>query len=286
MAAAAAAAEVDAVLDVCGIGDAVQRLRIVQNEGFGTLADFGLMDGDHDVVDMAKRLAGRPAATRVNLGTVQIKALQALVWWIHDRQTHGQALVGAEWTQAALTAARQSKRIDKEREKTDASVGDLVKFDPDIFETCEDAFKNLLAQKIGVAKVSLLYVVRARVVPAAFVDATEERLYQLQLAGAAFETDNRTVFRLLKEYLNNTAGWAWIEAFNDTEDGRDAFWAWADHYNGAGELSKRTELAKASIKTLHYKSETAMPFETFSEKLTRAMAVLDKDEQEKLKSQA
>ena len=139
-----AQAEVDAVLIVCGIVNAEHRQRLVAGEGFTTLEMFGIMDGDQDVVDMAKRLAGRPAASRVNLGTIQIKALQALVWWVHDRQTHGQPLVGAEFTQAALTAARQQKRIDKEKSETDASVSSLVKFDPDIFEVCDDTFRNFL----------------------------------------------------------------------------------------------------------------------------------------------
>ena len=69
-AAAAAAAQVDvhAVLTVCGITNPQERQRVIQNEGFHTIADIGMMDGDSDVVDMAKRLAGRPAAARVSLG--------------------------------------------------------------------------------------------------------------------------------------------------------------------------------------------------------------------------
>ena len=86
MAAAAAAAmvaqaEVDAVLVVCGIVNAQHRQQLVTSEGFTTLEMFGVMGGDQDVVDMAKRLAGRPTASRLNLGTIQIKALQPLVWW-------------------------------------------------------------------------------------------------------------------------------------------------------------------------------------------------------------
>ena len=126
-AAVAAQAEVHAVLTVCGIISPQDRQRIVMNEGFNTLEDFAVMDGDQDVVDMAKRLAGRPAASRVNLGTVQIKALQALIWWIHDRQTHGQPLVAADWDQAAMTAARVHKRIEKERPTLEATVSGLTR---------------------------------------------------------------------------------------------------------------------------------------------------------------
>ena len=36
------------------------------------------------------------------------------------------------------------------------------------------------------------------------------------------------------------------------EDGHEAFWAWAEHYNGQERLSKRIHLALATLKTLHY----------------------------------
>ena len=53
------------------------------------------MDGETDVLDMAKCLASRAVATYVDFGTVQIKWIQALVWWIHGRQTHNQQLIAS-----------------------------------------------------------------------------------------------------------------------------------------------------------------------------------------------
>ena len=46
-----------------------------------------------------------------------------------------------------------------------------------------------------------------------------------------------------------------------TVNGRGAFLAWANHYNGQGELSKRTAMAKARNKSLFYKYERSLPFE-------------------------
>ena len=82
---------------------------------------------------------------------------------------------------------------------------------------------------------------------------------------------------MLKQYLIKSPGWAWIERFNEMKKGRGAFWAWLDHYNGRGELSKRTHLALASLKMLHYKKEQLMPFEKYPENLIRYVATLDKD---------
>jgi hypothetical protein len=47
------------------------------------------------------------------------------------------------------------------------------------------------------------------------------------------------------------------------KNGRAAYQAWVNHwYNGQGELSKRTAMAKMQLDTLHYKNERSMPFET------------------------
>ena len=273
--------EVRAVLTVCGVADAVARERMIQHEGFTSLADLGEMDNDTDVSDMAKRMASRTVAEgRVNLGTVQIKKIQALIWWVRDRQKRGLALAAEDFDAEALESAKNSKRVEREREDADTSVKDLDKFDPDDFDIHEDAFLNLLASTTGAQKEPLRYVVRSEVPPAEFVDENERRMYQIQAVGVAFEEDNRKVYRLLKSFLINTPGWAWIEQFNPTENGQLAFRAWTAHYNGQGELSKRTSLAKARIKSLHYKNEHSMSFEKYTELLTKAFITLEKDPDE------
>jgi hypothetical protein len=185
-----------------------------------------VMEGDKDVLEMAKRMANRTVNDgRVVLGTVQIKRLQALVWWIRDHQRRGMAVVAGDFDVATMYGAMTSKSIEKERGGTDASIKDLAKFDPDDFDIHEDAFLNLLAQTTGTVKESLRYIVREQVAPAAFIDDREERMYQMSMTGPGFEEDNRAVYRLLKSYLIGTPGWAWIEPMNPRENGRAAFWA-------------------------------------------------------------
>ncbi len=69
---------------------------------------------------------------------------------------------------------------------------------------------------------------------------------------------------------------------NDRENGRAAFWAWFNHYNGQGELSKQTSLAKSRVESLHYKNEQRMSFEKYTELLTKCFTTLDKDPDERV----
>ena len=71
-------------LQVRGIYKCVACTGFIDNDGFNSLKDVGFIDGDMGMLEMANFLASRAVATCVNLGTVQIKRLRALVWWVHD----------------------------------------------------------------------------------------------------------------------------------------------------------------------------------------------------------
>ena len=98
-------------MQVCGISEHVAHTRLICNKGFKLLEDFVIMDGDTDVLEMAKRLSSRAVVTHMNLGTVQIKRLQALFWWIHDCQTHNQPLIATEFGQVSKKVVVTGKRI-------------------------------------------------------------------------------------------------------------------------------------------------------------------------------
>ncbi len=74
------------VLATCGVTNAAHRATLIEIEGLDSIAAFTSMGGDGDITEMAKRMASRPsvAAGRVILGTMQIKKLQALVYWVKD----------------------------------------------------------------------------------------------------------------------------------------------------------------------------------------------------------
>jgi hypothetical protein len=84
--------DIHAVLLICGIATEVHCTSIFVNEGFKSLMDFGLLS-KKDVYEMVKRMGSRTAvAGRAYVGTLQVKKLQALCYWVRDQQKHGQAL--------------------------------------------------------------------------------------------------------------------------------------------------------------------------------------------------
>ena len=77
--------ELNAVLRMCSIDDAMVHANIIARGGFNQLEDLGVLGTDTDVTEMAKRMAAHMLAEgQVLLGTVIIKCLQMLVWWMRD----------------------------------------------------------------------------------------------------------------------------------------------------------------------------------------------------------
>ena len=195
---------------------------------------------------------------------------------------HGQPIVAADFNAAAMHMSMEHKHIKKECGMTNASVKDLNKFNPDDFDVHEDAFLNLLAHTHGAHNEPICYIVHLMDVPMEFIDMVEEHMFQLPLVGLRFEEDNCVLFRKLKAFLIDTAGCIWIELFNVLKDGRSAFGAWSDHYNGCGKMSKCTALAQACIDSLQYKNECSMSFKKYTEFLTKVFTTLEKDKEEQL----
>lgn len=271
------------VLAACGLTQP-QCDVLVNQEGFTSIASMGVLGGDGDVLEMAKRLAGRTQVDgRVILGTVQIKNLQALVYWVKDKLKRGQPLNAADWDAQAIITTMTSKDVEKEAKDNyqAPSVQDLGKFKPEDFETFEEGILNIWARTRGAQGEDLRYVVRPDNPPAEFESEQQRRMFQLPLTGVAYDRDNATVFRDLKAMNLNTTGDPWIQPFESTEDGRGAWMAWTDHFNGQGELSKRINLAKTRLGNLHYKSERSMSFELFSARMQKYFQTLDKDPDER-----
>jgi hypothetical protein len=121
-------AELHSALSTCGIINGATRATIIAQEGFTEMSDLGILETDGDVTEMANRMAKRTVNDgRVTLGTVVIKHLQTLVWWIRDRQKRGLPLNAAEFTPEVLKEAAQMKTLRRELPDREPSIADLIR---------------------------------------------------------------------------------------------------------------------------------------------------------------
>ena len=108
----------------------------------------------------------------------------------------------------------------------------------------------------------------------------EKLMYQLPLAGQAFEQDNERVFSLIQLAVVQTPAETWIFDAAAARNGRAAMQALRLHYEGEAELDIRATKAQQELDTLVYTNERSMPFETMITRLNKAYNVLKKHGQE------
>ena len=275
------------ILTICGITTAANRETFINIEGLDSVEAFASMNGDSDVTEMAKRMASRPnaAAGRVILGTMQIKRLQALVYWVKDHDKRGLQAVPEMWTREVMMAAMARKESDHNLDKVDIDIIDPGKCQTDAgWDNWQIGFVNKLSAIMGAAKVPIDYIVRPDWddTDELFLDDDEMRRFQMPLEGENFKRDNKLVFQILKSACIKSDAWTWIQSFDRTAHGRKAWLALVAHYDGTGELNKRVEKAKEEISRLHYKDKKVFPFEKFVTKLKENFHVLSKDKNEEL----
>ena len=88
------------MLTICDIANTATHTTFINIEGLDSVEAFASMNGDPDVTEMAKQTGSRPnsAAERVILGTMQIKRLEALVYWVKDHDKRVLQAVPEMWT--------------------------------------------------------------------------------------------------------------------------------------------------------------------------------------------
>lgn len=271
--------EVDKVLITCGIEDPETRDIIRIAEAFGTLESFRLLEDDDAVDAWLKRASQKAAPNQLSLGEVAIYNLKGLAYWVRDRIARELPLIADEFDENAMREAIEMRRLDKKRNKDD-DIKEPGKCETGTgWDEWKESFVNFCSQKRGVAGGPLSYVIRDNVdrIGHAFRDEQERKLYQYPHQGNAFVEDNRKVAQLLKSSALATDAYVYIEANLESMNGREAWLALVDHYDGAGEREKRTSKAQADLKALHYRgNEIIFPFETFSTKFLKALKILNK----------
>jgi hypothetical protein len=202
---------VHGVLTVCGVGSQTARDVFINVEGLDTMLDaFATLNGNSDVTEMAKPMASRTATVgRVILGTMQIRRIQALVYWVKDHHKRDLDVTAEMWTLDVMIATLQRKEAELNFEKVDVDLIDPGKCQTDAgWDAWQIAFVNKLSATVGAAKVPVVYVIRDVLAnDYEFEDDQERRIHQMPLAGESFKRDNRLVYGALKAACVKSDAW-------------------------------------------------------------------------------
>ena len=270
---------VNQALVVCQ-ATARERNTLIVHERLNSLSDYAELT-NRDITDLAAKLERRTvAAGRITLPAKVLKNIQALCFWAREKVRKGEMPNGDDFTAAELMATKEAMRIRDDGHSEAPSIKP-DKFQTEKWTSWSKQFMTYLSHITGQQFAPLDYVIRQEPRPLGEMLTERQRaLYSYPLRGRHFNLDNQLVFRLLSDLVSDTNGYTWIANFEQGQDGRAAWMALVEHFEGGGQREKRMSSAVATIKALHYKNESIFSFEDFSRRLIQAYRDLEGTDEE------
>lgn len=119
----------------------------------------------------------------------------------------------------------------------------------------------------GKDDIPLAFVIREDAVPQPnqVFQSEHHRLIAITpLQGLEYEEDNGRVFDLLKSWTINSHAWTWMRAYNNVRNGRQAWLALVQHFEGDAQRDRVKDQAYTSIASAKYYGEKKrFTFETY-----------------------
>ena len=272
--------DVSQALTICQ-ATAAERHALIIRERLNSLTDYAELT-NRDITELAAKLERRTVNDgRIIIPAKVLKNIQALCFWAREKLRKGETLDADQFTLAELLSAKESMRI-REEGQNDAPSIKPEKLNPSLWTSWSKQFITYLSHINGQQFGPLDYVVRQEPAPRPLTEMTarDRSLYSYPLRGTHYNMDNQMVYRLLSDLVNNTDGSTWIADFERSQDGRKAWAALVNHYEGGGQREKRMSAAVATIRALHYKNESVFSFEDFSRRLIQAYRDLEGTDEE------
>ena len=283
---------VDQCLEWIGYGIPNQRAAISTEAGFNSLEDLNDIE-EKDIRDMADSFQKRTIAHRINFGMRRTKWLIAMMHWVQDfyrcskQPTIDDFVTANDFKQALSTATQRAslRKVDTDQVDMISKAADPGKLKserkrPEWYP----AFVNYLSMIPRVYGVPLSYVVHENQAPDHTRDFegdfTEEIIACAPLNGPKFRVDARKVHQLLKNFLMAESAEQWIHPLAPRGNRRDDVLELRRHYEGEGNQSRRIASADKYRETLHYKSEHAMPWETFLDRMQKMFNIYKEEGEE------
>ena len=283
---------VDQCLEWIGFGIPNQRASISTEAGFNSLNDLNDIK-EKDIRDMADSFQKRTIANRINFGMRRRKWLIAMMHWVQDfshcskQPTIDDFVTANDFKQVLSTAAQRGSlcKVDMDQVDTISKAADPGKLkDERKWPEWYPAFVNYLSTIPGVYGVPLSYIVHDNAAPDHACDFagdfTEEIIACAPLNGPKFRADARKVHQLLKNFLRVESAEKWIQPLAPRGNGCDNILELHCHYKGEGNQSRRIASADNYRETLHYKSEHAMPWETFLDRMQKMFNIYKEEGEE------
>jgi len=251
-----------------------QQCLTLRNQGYMTLSD--LVDwGYKEVRSLLENLSNRPASRGgQEFGDRRIKQLQALSWFVTDRDRRGLSY-DLDLYQTEVKTYIQFAKIDSET-GTDGTADKPAKFKYTDWIKWEESVYIYLKSIITKAGIPLSYVIRKDLDEDAdweSLDRKNQQIHTARLEGLIFNSDSERVMELLKELCLMTEAEPWIR---NIKCGREAMQALQKHYDGADEAKRRVLEARAKIASTFYKHEATFTFEKFATNLYDSFMILEK----------
>ena len=255
-----ALSQVGLVLTVCGAN--ANEINVLENvERLNSIHAFGRMSKD-DVTSLASRLEKRPAPNNISLPTSLVKNIQGLCFWASRSRRQRRAVTAADFDQVVLSDSLDEMEIKAESDMAPDIKPEVLK--EDSWEDWSKEFPTYLSHIIGKQQAPLDYVIRPEVLPGHIFQTTrEQELYSYPLNGPFFREDNKAVYRLLSDRVRDQPA-TWIQPFQASQNGRAAWLALVDHYDGGGQKEKRINKAEAILNSVFYHNERAFSFDAYS----------------------
>jgi hypothetical protein len=263
-----------AALAVCGLTWSDQLRNSLLLEGLTSFQNMASLNS-RDIDSMAKNMTARNLNQGgFRIGTVHVKHLKALNFWIRDLQRQQLPVPQEGFTAADL--ADSLARLEIETATEEVPVKDPPKFTGDNWVDWCPAMINKLASLRGSSGISLDYIVRN---PDLTVDDFAEgerdrRIYAAPLEGPNFDADNLRVSQELVSQLASTPGQTWMDMHPN--NGRQQWLKLFGHFEGQGYKSARYNMAMTMLANLHYVNEQSFPFHAYIAGLSRAFTHCEK----------
>jgi hypothetical protein len=213
------------------------------------------------------------------LGHVYEKRIKMLRYYLFHLERIQRTITPATATVNRLTNCYRLKETEDDEEEVTLPTK-LVCIEK-VREILED-MDNYLIQKKGITGLPLAYVVRDTVAlpiidPGYGLPSTvEQMIARGPHVGTNYEEDNNMVWQMIRHVTHGGPGWSWVQAYQRTCDGRQAYLSIKTHYLGESYSSRIRAQADSTIETAYYDGKSrSFTFERYCEVLKSAFTDIE-----------